>query len=144
MITSGSPWSWCLLSFLLCIAELFLSLHISSNFGLCPGHSEYYETLGPVNNTPAACLVAQSCPTLLLSPVQLFLDCSLPGSSAHGIAQARILKYVAISFSRGYSRSRDQTLISCVSCMSRRILYHWATWQALKNTLKSTDFCLLV
>ena len=101
MITSGSPWSWCLLSFLLCIAELFLSLHISSNFGLCPGHSEYYETLGPVNNTPAACLVAQSCPTLLLSPVQLFLDCSLPGSSAHGIAQARILKYVAISFSRG-------------------------------------------
>ena len=99
MIISGSPWSWCLLSFLLCLAELFLSLCISSNFGLCPGHSEYYETLGPVNNTPAAYLVAQSCPTLLLSPIQLFLDCSLPGSSAHGISQARILEWVAISFS---------------------------------------------
>ena len=144
MITSGSPWSWCLLSFLLCVAELFLSLCTSSNFRLCPGHSEYYETLGPVNNTPAACLVAQSCPTLLLSPIQLFLDSSLPGSSAHGISQARILEWVAISFSRGSSRSGDQTLISCVSCISRQILYHWATWEPLKNTLKNTDFCLFV
>ena len=40
--------------------------------------------------------VAQSCPTLC-DPV----DCSLPGSSAHGILQARILEWVAISFSRG-------------------------------------------
>ena len=115
MIISGSPWSWCLLSFLLCLAELFLSLCISSNFGLCPGHSEYYETLGPVNNTPAAYLVAQSCPTLLLSPIQLFLDCSLPGSSAHGISQARILEWVAISFSRGSSPSGDQTPVSCIA-----------------------------
>ena len=40
--------------------------------------------------------VAQSCPTLL-DP----MDCSLPGSSVHGILQARILEWVAISFSRG-------------------------------------------
>ena len=46
--------------------------------------------------------VAQSCPTLC-DPV----DCSLPGSSVHGICQARILEWGAISFSRGSSRPRD-------------------------------------
>ena len=35
------------------------------------------------------------------------MDCSLPGSSVHGIFQARVLEWVAISFSRGFSRSRD-------------------------------------
>ena len=40
--------------------------------------------------------VAQSCPTLC-DP----MDCSLPGSSLHGILQARVLEWVAISFSRG-------------------------------------------
>ena len=47
-------------------------------------------------------LVAQSCPTLC-DPT----DCSLPGSSVHGILQVRILEWVAISFSRGSSRPRD-------------------------------------
>ena len=42
--------------------------------------------------------VAQSCPTLC-DPI----DCSPPGSSVHGILQARILEWVAISFSRGSS-----------------------------------------
>ena len=51
-----------------------------------------------------------------LSHIQLFatpMDCSLPGSSIHGILQARILYWVAISFSRGSSRPRDQTPVSC-------------------------------
>ena len=46
--------------------------------------------------------VAQSCPTLC-DP----MDCSLPGFSLHGILQARVLEWVAISFSRGSSRPRD-------------------------------------
>ena len=41
------------------------------------------------------------------------IDCSPWGSSAHGILQARILEWVAISFSRGSSRLRDQTWVSC-------------------------------
>ena len=49
------------------------------------------------------------------------MDCSPPGSSVHGISQARILKWVAISSSREPSRPRDQTHISYVSCA----LYHW-------------------
>ena len=37
------------------------------------------------------------------------MDCSPPGSSVHGILQARVLEWVAISFSRGSSQPRDQT-----------------------------------
>ena len=47
-------------------------------------------------------------------------DCSLPGSSVHGIFQARILEWVAISFSRGSSRPRDRTRVS-LHC--RKTLY---------------------
>ena len=50
--------------------------------------------------------VAQSCPTLC-DPV----DCSLPGSSLHGILQATILEWLAISFSRGSSQLRDRTQV---------------------------------
>ena len=52
-----------------------------------------------------------------LSPVRLFdpMDCSPPGSSVHGILQARMLEWVAISFSRGSSQSRDQTQVSCIA-----------------------------
>ena len=44
-------------------------------------------------------------------------DCSPPGSSVHGVLQARILEWVANSFSRGSSRPRDGTHASCVSCV---------------------------
>jgi len=43
------------------------------------------------------------------------MDCSLPGSSVHGIFQARILEWVAISFCRGTSHLSDQTWISCTA-----------------------------
>ena len=62
---------------------------------------------------------AQSCLTLC-DP----MDCSLPGSSVHGISQVRILEWVAISYSRGSSRPRDQTPVSCIFCIDRWILYH--------------------
>ena len=53
-------------------------------------------------------LVPQSCLTLY-DP----MDCSPPVSSVHGILQARILEWVAILFSRGFSQPRDRTLVSC-------------------------------
>ena len=65
------------------------------------------------------CSVTQSCPTLF-DPV----DCGLPGSSVHGILQAQILEWVAIPFSRGSSRPRDGTHVSCISYSGRQILYH--------------------
>ena len=71
-------------------------------------------------------MCAQSCPTLC-NP----LDCSRPGSSVHGIFQARILEWGAIFFSRRSSPPRDRTRVSHVSCTGRQIIYHWATWEAL-------------
>ena len=50
-----------------------------------------------------------------------------PGSSVHGLFQARILERVAISYSRGPSQPRDHTCICHISRMGRRILYHWAS-----------------
>ena len=67
-------------------------------------------------------LQSQSCPTLC-NP----MDGSLPGFSIHGIFQARILKWVAISSSMGSSWLRDQTCISCISCIAGRFFTSWAT-----------------
>ena len=57
-----------------------------------------------------ACSVDKSCPTLC-DPV----DCNLPGSSVHGILQARTLEWVAISPSRGSSRPRDRAQASHIA-----------------------------
>ena len=48
------------------------------------------------------------------------MDCGQPGSSVCGILQARILEWVAISSSRASPQSRDQTRVSCVSCIGRQ------------------------
>ena len=65
-----------------------------------------YETRVRVCVCVCVCSVVQSCPTLC-DP----MDCSLLGSSVHGIFLARILEWISISFSRGSSRPRDQTHI---------------------------------
>ena len=79
------------------------------------------------------CLVAVSDSTDLI-------DCSQPCSSVHRVFQARILEWVAISFSRGSSQPRDQIYVLCIS---RQILYLWAIWEAHSNTrmsrIQSTD-----
>ena len=72
-----------------------------------------------------ACSVAQSYLTLC-DP----LDCSTPGFSVHGILQARILAWIAMPSSRGSSRVRDRTCVSCISSVGRQVLYHCATWEA--------------
>ena len=86
------------------------------------------------------------CVILLFSCVWLFatltlcnpMDCSLPGSFVHEISQARILEWVAISFSRGSSWSRDWTQVSCIA---RWILYHWVTrkGQCVLNFIKKCE-----
>ena len=69
-------------------------------------------------------LVSQSCLTLC-NP----MDCGPPGSPLHGISQAKILEWVAIPISRGFSQPRDQTQVYFVFCTGRQILYHCATWE---------------
>ena len=61
------------------------------------------------------------------------LDYNLPRSCVHGVFQARVLESTAISFSRRFSRPRDQTHVSCTG---RQILYPWATgkpWATYTN-----------
>ena len=65
------------------------------------------------------------------------MDCSPPGSSVHGISQARILERVAVSFSKGSSLPRDWSWVSSIGTW---ILYHWATREALWNLLPWTKF----
>ena len=72
------------------------------------------------------CICAQSRLTLR-DP----MDYSLPGSSVHGIFQARILEWVAMPSSRVSSQPRDQIHVSCISCIGTWILYHCTTWEAL-------------
>ena len=72
------------------------------------------------------------------------MDCSLPGSSIHGLLQARVLEWVAISFSRGASRRKDQTRVFSIAGRSFTL---WDTREARKqNTRQSvknplSDLC---
>ena len=80
-----------------------------------------------------------------LSRVWLFatlMYCSLPGSTVHGILQARILGWVAISSSRGSSWLRDQVHVSLMCLLHcRQILYHWATGETM--VVYICQYCIL-
>ena len=80
------------------------------------------------------CLLAQLCPTLC-DP----MNCSPPGSSVHGILQARILEWVAMPSSRGSSQPRDQTQVSCTG---GRFFTIWATREAHHLHSSQTSVCL--
>ena len=83
-----------------------------------------------VEKREPSCAAVHACSVMSFS-LRGPMDCSPPGSSVHGILQARILEWVTISFSRGSFPLRDRTCISSVSSIGRQILYHWATWEAL-------------
>ena len=106
VISEESPWTiilWCWTVPLLIQAKIVFAFFCSKSY-------------------PWPILSAQSCLTLCNS-----VDCNPPGSSVHGIFQARILEWIAVLSSRGSSLPRNWTHISCIG---RQILYHWATWEA--------------
>ena len=95
-------------------------IYMSSEFSLLFPEVWGLEASGEVAETLVnCCLVAKSCLTLC-DP----MDCSSPGSSVHEISQTRILEWIAISFSRRSCWLRDWTHVSCIG---RKVLYHWAT-----------------
>ena len=65
------------------------------------------------------------------------IDYSPPGSSIHGVCQARILEWAAISYPRGSSQPRNRT---CVSCIDRQILHNYTTWEALYKVYTNTKY----
>ena len=80
-------------------------------------------------------LVAKSCPTLC-DP----MDCSPPGSSDHEIFQARVLEWIAISFSRGSSQLRNRTQVSCTA---GRFFTDWAD-RGNRELHRAYESCLQV
>ena len=113
----------------MCTAALFIIFIIlkTQKQCTCPWMDKNYSLSLPmgvcvcVRTRTCACahVCGQPCLTLY-DP----MDCSLPGSSVHGIFQPRILEWVAIS-------NRDWTHFSCVYCDGRWILYHWVTWKTI-------------
>ena len=85
--------------------------------GICACSQRVIQGRGPLLRLLLAQCVQllRSCPTLCKP-----MDGSLPGSSVPGIFLARILEWVAISFSRGSSQPRVWTQVSCVSCTANR------------------------
>ena len=107
------------------ITKVYFSLIACDNHGLtresmlCLHHSKLLEQL--------LSMYVQS-----LSHVPLFVTpwtvaCQAPRAK---IFQPRILEWVSISSSRGSFQCRDQTCVSCCSCIGRQILYYWAIWAA--------------
>ena len=107
-----------------------LHMFCELNCGCLGGHlretswiSLFYSEMKPGTRMCLCAKSLQSCPTL-------WTVGRLPGSSLHGILQARILEWVAMPPSRGCSWPRDWTHTSYISCISRWVLYHSATWEA--------------
>ena len=78
-----------------------------------------------------------ACAQLLQVCLTLYnpINCSPPGSSVHGILQARILEWVAMPSSRGSSQLRDRTHMSCISCIAFGLLTHQTTREAQLGSL---------
>ena len=82
------------------------------------------------------CSVTKLCPTLC-NPV----DCSPPGSSVLGISQARILEWIAISFSRVSSWLKDRI---CISCIAGGFFINWTSTEAQSRTCLCMSGLLIV
>ena len=125
--SQNSPYSWCFLLVIFhplppspllgCKYSLAYAI-FRDELNISPPLHDPIEVV-PISIKMCCCLVAKSCPTLC-NP----MDCSLPGPSVHGIPQARILEWVAISFFSASSQPKDWIYVSCIG---RRILYCWAT-----------------
>ena len=105
------------------IVSLFTVMIISCHSAHIP--KEYYVLFSVLKGFPfleccmCGCLVA-SVVSDSLQPYRL----QPASSSVHGILQARILEWVVMTFFRGSFQPRDQTQVSYVSCIGRRVLYH--------------------
>ena len=146
-----SLWDWLLVNWSFSVPFYTWGIYISfSDFTIPSLHwfPVWYRRSQPPNHlifalifhsTNFACSVAQWCMNFC-NP----MDSSTPGSPVCGIFQARILKWGAISYSKGSSQPRNRTRVSWVSCTGRRILYPWATCIATQLSIRSSFQHLMV
>ena len=97
----------------------------------CRGH--FIDTALTLWRTVPECIFSSSVISNSLQPH------GLKTVNVHGVFQARILEWVAISHSRRSLWLRDQICVSCISCISRWILYYYTTWEA-----PSSSTCLKI
>ena len=81
------------------------------------GNTKVQKKVFNITNHLCVCVCTHNQSSLTLRNL---MDCSPPGSSVHGIFQARILEWIAFSFCRGSSWLRDRTHVSCISCTAGR------------------------
>ena len=93
-------------------------------------------SLLPLPRGMSPCMRAKSCPTLCN-----LMDRSPPGSSVHGILQARTLEWVALPSSRGSSPPRAWTQVSCISCTGRRVFLITSTTREAQQQEASINVC---
>ena len=103
-----------------------------------------FNSIFPTANIQCVMCMCLVCQTLCNS-----MDCSPWSSSVHGIFQAIMLEWVAISSSMGSSQPRDQTQISSAPCIDRWMLYHCATLEAniiklLRQVWTSRELILII
>ena len=119
-VPSGTDWR------LLNMSSRSLTLTFAQIWqGLCPVEHWWFvshRTCHLIFSYSLPCSLAQLC--LTLCDLMVY---SPPGSSVHGIFQARILQQVAVFYNRVSSWLTAWTSAFCISCISRWILYHWAT-----------------
>ena len=109
--------------------------HITSSDTFTPDYQR-------INDLLNRCVRAKSRQSCL--PLCDPMDCGPPGSSVHGILQARILEWVTMPCYRGSSWSGDWTHISCVSCIGRWVLYHYLHLGRIPHTFKTSPLVFLV
>ena len=117
-VTSTNCYCWLIQVYLhhsiFCLLFIMFSCYFLFLLVTCLGFHASFSDLQNIhfvfNSTLKWSEVTQLCPTLC-DPV----DCSPTGSSVHGLLQARILEWAAISFSRGSSQPRDWTQVSCIA-----------------------------
>ena len=116
----------CVKLFTIAVPKIFLNMKFLYHYQMIFLHAYKFSTIQSSFFIIISVLCcAQRCPTLP-NPIVY----SPPGSSAHGILQGRMLKWIAISFSRRSSPPGDQNRGCCVSWIGRRILYHCTTREA--------------
>ena len=93
-----------------------------------PSQLSHASSRNTLSSSESESEVTQLCPTLCDR-----IDCSLPGSSVHGIFQAIVLEWAAISFSRGSSRPRDRTRVSCI------VDRHFTIWATREESSSQTS-----
>ena len=117
-------WTWMFLRYTAHCCCLFLlqTSHFSCALFVPSFHVSMHMLIPPA----FVPIILSACSFSCVQLLAILLDCSLTGSSVHGIFLTRILERVAIYSSRRSFQPRDQT---CGFYVGRQILYHWATWE---------------